>query len=160
MPRHPVDAVEVEHHHFAPVPKDQLQTGETVEHPAEDEPEQLQAGVVMPTKSVGGQCRVDRIAESAVVGVAHCGRRRLRVQIQRRIERLCGLEYGPEVGVIKIAVPRSPVQHGAVETEFRYGSSEFGGGGLRIRGRQRREALQAIRVAAHSVGEPVIGDAL
>src|SRR6476661_244380 len=64
---HPVDAFEVEQHHFAPMPQDQLQTGKPVEHPAQDEPKQLKARVVMPTQSVRCQCRVDSVAESAVV---------------------------------------------------------------------------------------------
>jgi hypothetical protein len=62
--------------------------------------------------------------------------------------------------MIKIAITRPPVEHGAVEPEFGYGSVEFGCGSVRIRRRQRCEALQAIGMATHGVGEPVVTDTL
>jgi len=61
------------------------------------------------------------------------------MQIQRCIERLRGLEDRPEVGVVEIAVTRTPVEHGAVEPKFGDGSAEFGCRRVRIGGGQRCE---------------------
>src|SRR5262245_7007886 len=68
---HPADAVEIEQHHFTPVPQNPSQAGKAVQYPAEDEAHQLQPCVVMPAQTMRGQCRVDSVAKPAVVGTAY-----------------------------------------------------------------------------------------
>jgi hypothetical protein len=68
------------------------------------------------------------------------------VQVERRREGGRGLKDRPEFALVEAFTTAVGEDQRAVEAQCGYGPLQFAGGPVRIRGRQRREALQLVRV--------------
>ena len=106
----------------------------------------VQAGLDVPAPRAGPEHEADVVAEARVIEVVHRLGGRHRVQVDRHVERLRGLEDRPEELVVEEALERAAVDHRPDHSELAHGALELGGGGTGIGRRQRGEAGEAIGV--------------
>ena len=136
--------------------EEDLEVGEAVKHASEREPEELDAGFVVPSDAVGGERGVDGVAEARVERSPHARLRDLRVDVQRGAERGSGLEDRPVVGVVEVAIAGSTEEQGTVEAELGYRALELlrgcGGRG----GGEGGEALEPVRARVHELGDAIV----
>jgi hypothetical protein len=79
------------------------------------------------------------------------------VQIQRSIERFCGLEDRPVVGVVEVLLAGAAEEEGAVEAQLGHRALELLGGGSGGGQSERRKALEPVPVGADELRDPVVG---
>jgi hypothetical protein len=139
------------------VPGDHPEPREPVEDAGDHHPQQFDAGVVVPTDAMGRECRVRQRVEPVVVGGSNRCRQRLRVQVERCVERLGRFEDRPEEGLVEMAIASPTEHHRTVEAEGRYGAFQLGGGAFGRRGGQRGQPLESIRMGANRQSESVVG---
>jgi len=81
------------------------------------------------------------------------------VQIQRHLQLLGTGQDRPEELVVQVAAAAVAVDQGALEAVGADRALQLVGGGLGIRGRERGEPGQPVWMAAHRLGEGVVGGA-
>ncbi len=81
------------------------------------------------------------------------------MQIDRCINRLGGLQNGPELGVVQVLAVRVGVDQHAVQPEPGHGPLDLLCGGLRVLGRHRRETGQTVRMLADRRRQAIVDEA-
>jgi hypothetical protein len=79
------------------------------------------------------------------------------VEVERDLERLGPRQDRPEELVVQVAAAAVAVDQGAFEAVLGDRALELVGGGVGIGGWERREPGKPVRVAAHRLGEGVVG---
>ena len=102
----------------------------------------------MPAKAEGGQREVGALVDSGIVGVAHRRQRDLRMDRERHAQFRRFSQHRAEGGIVEVPVARSTAQQRALQTKVTDSALKFARRGLGIQRGQRREPLEAIRIAS------------
>lgn len=154
-----VQPVQEKRNHLSPMTGNDSQPRHSVEGPGNDEPEHLDARFVMPAPSVGGQSGRHDGIEAPVVDALNFPTGETGVQIQ-------GHSQFASLGEHR-HILRGIQEHGffvgpadnqrTFEPERFDGALQFGGRGLRIRQRQRRECREPVRVPVDGGSQTIVG---
>jgi hypothetical protein len=132
------------------VPDHDPQPREAIEHPGGDDAQQVHPGLdgepVDRTVQPGLQQRAD-----------HRPRRGVRVQVDRRVQVLRGLEDGPELRVVQVLALGVGVDDDAHQAELASAALDFLGRGGRVLGRDRGQPAEPVRVPSARLGQLVVG---
>ncbi len=79
------------------------------------------------------------------------------MDVDRHVERLCGLEHRPEPAVVERDPGRHAVQHRSLQAQVRHSPFQFRAGLLRRRQRQRGEAREPGWPAADGLVDQIVG---
>ncbi|MDN4634208.1 hypothetical protein QCD71_22075 [Sphingomonas sp. PsM26] len=133
-----------------------LQIGQFVEHASCSHADPLQSRLIMPAKAEGGQRGVGALVDSGIVGVAHRRQRGLRMDKERHAQFRRFSQHRAEGGMVEVPVARSTAQQRALQTKVTDRALKFARRGLGIEHGQRREPLEAIRIASAGLGDPIV----
>ena len=137
---------------LAKVAQNDLQIGKGVVNPREYQPQVVHAGIRRESP------RGPRQLVIAVEVGFHDGRLRpRRMQVDRNIQGLRGLEDHPVFPVIQKAASRMAVDQGAFQSELFHGPLQFLGGLGRIGGRDGGKTAQSLRVGLNGRVHAFIG---
>jgi hypothetical protein len=136
--------------------EDDLQIGQFVEHASCSHADPLQSRLIMPAKAEGGQREVGALVHSGIVGVAHRRQRGLRMDKERHAQFRRFSQHRAEGGMVEVSVARPTAQQRALQAKVTDCALKLARRGLGIGRRQRREALEAIRMAGAGLGDLIV----
>ncbi len=138
------------------MPDDELQTGQPVEQPADDQAQAVQRRFRVPSPTRDGE-QISRVAgQAGAVRIHDRPWRRCGVKIQRTTQLLRGFPHGRESRVVHESALHRAVQHGTHEAEFAHAALQLLCGGVRVAHGQRREPGVVIRMGLHGRVQLVI----
>jgi hypothetical protein len=121
-----------------------------VEHPGRDDAQQVHPGL-------DGE-PVDRAVQPGLEQRAdHGPRRGVRVQVDRRVQGLRGLEDGPELRVVQVLALGVGVDDDADQAEFGGAAFDFLGRSRRVLRRDSGQPAEPVRVPTAGLGQLVVG---
>src|SRR5882757_4573548 len=95
----------VEQHQLAPMSQNHLETRHAIERAGKDKANKLDACIIVPTKTVGREGRIDLRIEARIISLTYGHCRCARVKQYRRAQGLRTLENRRERRIVKVARP-------------------------------------------------------
>ena len=140
---HEIDAEQPVWKSLAQVADDDLQAREAVEHAAHDDAQDVEAGF-------DGESEDRAIKAALQKGTDHGGRWRIRMDVNRNIERFGGFEYRPELRIVEVLAAGVGVDDGAFQSERPDAAFEFLCSGCGVLRGDGGEAGEAVRMTCGS----------
>ncbi len=151
--------VEAGHHHrqhLAHVTDDELEAGMAVERAGEHHAEHVDSGFRMPAPAGCLEHAARARLQIGVIGLPHCLRRKVRVDVDRHVEVHGRREQAFIARVIEEAAFGRAVDERADEAQLLHGAHELAGGGIRALHRQDGEPGEAIWMAGNGGRQMVV----
>ena len=146
---HEIDPKEPIRKAFAEVAGHHSQFWKAVEHAAENNSENVEAGFDGESEDGAVKAAVEKWAD-------HSRRGRVGMQINRNAERFGGLENFPEFRLVEIFAARVGIDDRALQVQRFYGSLEFFRGGGGILRSNRGESGKAVGMLANRFGKLIV----